>query len=174
MEKHLATQEIFAGRILKMFVDTVMLPNGKTATREFVTHPGAVAIVPILPDGKMVFVRQYRYPVKNILYELPAGKLDPGEAPEHCALRELKEETGYVAKSLEKLTSIVTVPAFCDEVIHIFKASDLILQEQQPDEDEFVESVILDRHEVKQMIKDGSICDAKTLAGLLLVGINDD
>ena len=174
MEKHLATQEIFAGKILNMFVDTVMLPNGKTATREFVTHPGAVAIVPILPDGKMVFVRQYRYPVKKILYELPAGKLDSGEAPEHCALRELKEETGYMAKSLEKLTSIVTVPAFCDEVIHIFKASDLVLEEQQPDEDEFVESVVFDRHEVKQMIKDGSICDAKTLAGLLLVGINDD
>lgn len=173
-EKHIQTKKVFSGQMLNMYVDTVLLPNDKKATREYVKHPGAVAILPILPDGKIVFVRQYRYPVQKVLYELPAGKLDIGELPENCALRELREETGYVANKLEKLTSIFTVPAFCDEVIHIYKASDLLLKTKQFDEDEFVETVLLDKIEIKKMINDGLICDAKTLVGLSFIGIMND
>lgn len=173
-EKHIQTKKVFSGKMLNMYVDTVLLPNDKKATREYVKHPGAVAILPILPDGKIVFVRQYRYPVQKVLYELPAGKLDIGELPEACALRELREETGYVASKLEKLTSIFTVPAFCDEVIHIYKASDLLLKTKQLDEDEFVETVLLDKIEIRKMINDVLICDAKTLVGLSFIGIMND
>lgn len=170
-EKFINSQEVFSGKMLHLTVDTVLLPNDKTATREVVKHPGAVAIVPIFPDGKVVFVKQYRYPVGQVLLELPAGKLDVGELPKNCALRELQEETGYKANNLEKLTSIFTAPGFSDEVIHIYKATGLLMKDKNPDEDEFVESIVLDEKQIKDMIKDGTICDAKTLVGLFFAGV---
>lgn len=105
-----------------MNIDSVILPNGRETTRELIHHPGAVAIVPILDDGSIIFVKQYRYPVGTVMYEIPAGKLDPGEEPDVCAERELSEETGYSAKEWQRLTSIVTTPGFTDEVIHLYAA----------------------------------------------------
>jgi ADP-ribose pyrophosphatase len=129
-EKFVASEEVFHGRLLKVRRDKVVLPNGVETTRELIRHPGAVAIVPVLEDGSIVFVKQYRYPVGTVLYELPAGKLEPGEDPDACAPRELSEETGYDAARLEYLTSIVTTPGFTDEVIHLYKATGLTLHSQ--------------------------------------------
>ena len=124
--------------------------------------------MPVLPDGRVVFVRQYRHPVRRTLYEIPAGKLDAGEVPEVCAKRELAEETGFTAGKWDKLSSIVTVPGFCDEVIHIYRAVELVAGRQHTDEDEFVEALAFSPREIREMVKEGKICDAKTLAGLLL------
>jgi ADP-ribose pyrophosphatase len=170
-EKRLSGKEVYKGKMLKYHIDEVLLPNGKTASREIIKHPGAVAILPVLPDGRLVFVRQYRYAVERILYEIPAGKLDLGEDPAVCAARELSEETGFSAQTWRKLSSIVTVPGFCDEEIHIYQADGLTKGQQHTDEDEFVEPVFLSWEQVVAMAKDGRICDAKTLAGLFLYGM---
>ncbi len=173
-EKFTGREEIFNGKVIKLSVDKVLLPNGKPAQRELVRHPGAVLILPVLPDGRLVFVRQYRYAVGKVLYELPAGKLDAGENPDDCALRELTEETGYVAGKLEKLSSIIVTPGFCDEVIHIYKANELVLKQQNLDEDEFVEVCLFNSKEVMAMVKNGTLCDAKTLCAILLAGIGNE
>lgn len=165
-EKFVASEEVFHGRLLKVRRDKVVLPNGVETTRELIRHPGAVAIVPVLEDGSIVFVKQYRYPVGTVLYELPAGKLEPGEDPDACAPRELSEETGYDAARLEYLTSIVTTPGFTDEVIHLYKATGLTLHSQHTDADEFINVVRLTPAQVRQLILDHSIYDSKTLAAL--------
>ncbi|MDR3349280.1 MAG: NUDIX hydrolase [Acidaminococcales bacterium] len=167
-EKRLCGREVYKGRMLKYDIDEVLLPNGRQASREVIKHPGAAAVAAVLPDGRIVLVRQYRYPVGRVLYELPAGKLDAGEDPLGCARRELAEETGFTAGKWRKLSSIVTAPGFCDEVIHIFRADDLAAGRQRPDEDEFVETVFLSTAEIGNLVKTGAICDAKTLAGLFL------
>ncbi len=173
-EHFIERNEVFNGRVLKISVDKVTLPNGRPATRELVRHPGAAVILPVTQEGLVVFVRQYRYAVDEVLYELPAGKLDKGESPENCARRELTEETGYAAQNMEKLLSIFTVPGFCDEVIHIYKATGLHLKKQSLDEDEFLKVCLLDPAEVKRMLKAGIICDAKTLCALFVSGITNE
>lgn len=172
MEKYLRTKDTYKGKMLEFQIDEVLLPNGGKAEREVVKHPGAVAIIPLLPDGKMLFIRQYRYAINEIIYEIPAGKLSLGEDPLTCAKRELKEETGYSAQKYTKLGSIFTVPGFCDEVIHIYLAEQLTEGEQQPDEDEVIEMIPLTEKQVKEMAGDGRICDAKSLAGLFLYGLS--
>jgi ADP-ribose pyrophosphatase len=167
-EKKLSEQEVYRGRFLIYNIDKVLLPNGKQAEREVIKHPGAVAVIPVLPDGRIVLVRQYRYAVRALLYELPAGKLDKGEDPSVCAVRELAEETGFTAKKWQKLSSIVTAPGFCDETIHIYLAEDLQPGPQHPDEDEFLECGAFSPGDIKDMVLSGLICDAKTLAGLFL------
>ena len=134
-ETFISSKVGFSGRLLQVNIDTVTLPNGRETTRELIHHPGAVAIVPILDDGRMIFVKQYRYPVGTVMYEIPAGKLDPGEEPDVCAARELSEETGYSAQAWQKLTSIVTTPGFTDEVIHLYAARGLEKHAQHTDED---------------------------------------
>lgn len=161
----------FEGRLLQVNIDTVKLPDGSESTRELIHHPGAVAVIPILDDGRIVFVKQYRYPIASILYELPAGKLDRGEDPDFCAKRELSEETGYSAQNWRKLTSIVTTPGFTDEVIHLYVARNLEKHEQHTDEDEFIEIVAFTAEQVKQMVLNGEIYDAKTLSALYLLEI---
>jgi ADP-ribose pyrophosphatase len=170
-EKFLDTKVVFEGNLLKVFSDKVDLPNGKEASREFIKHPGAVAVVPITQEGNIVLVRQYRYPVGKTMLEVPAGKLDKGEHPDACVLRELEEETGYVAKNIRKLTSIYTTPGFTDEVIHLYVAENLTLSKPSPDEDEFLDVEIYTKEEVKAMIDDGRINDAKTMLALLLAQI---
>lgn len=165
-EKFETGEEVFHGRLLKVHRDTVTLPNGVKTTRELIRHPGAVAIVPVLPDGSIVLVKQYRYPVGTVLYEIPAGKLEPGEDPAACAPRELSEETGYDAQKMEYLTSIVTTPGFTDEVIHLYKATGLTLRAQHTDADEFINVVVLPPEKVRQLILDHAIYDSKTLAAL--------
>ena len=172
LEKYLYNKETHVGKLLKYQVDEVLLPSGEKTVREVVKHPGAVAIVAIFSDGKIIFVKQYRYAIDNIIYEIPAGKLSPGENPIDCAKRELKEETGYSAAKWTKLSSIFTVPGFCDEVIHIYKAEQLTAGEQQLDEDELIETFSFTQAQIQDMVNSQCICDAKTLAGLFLCELN--
>jgi len=167
-EKLISSRVGFIGKLLKVQIATVTLPNGKESTRETIKHPGAVGILPVLEDGSMVFVKQYRYPVGTVLYEIPAGKLEPGEDPDECAPRELSEETGYMAKEWKHLTSIVTTPGFTDEVIHLYLAKGLTKAKQHTDEDEFIDIVVFSPDQVKKMVLEEDIFDAKTLSALLL------
>lgn len=161
----------FSGRMLKLRVDEVELPNGRLARREVVEHPGAVAVVPLLSDGRVALVRQYRHPAGQVMLEIPAGKLDKGEDPGDCAARELEEETGYIASSMRKVASVYTTPGFTNEVIHIYVAEQMITSVQRLDEDEFLNVELLSRDELKRQIKAGEIIDAKTMLGLMLAGI---
>lgn len=170
-EKFLTSSKKFDGNILKVYVDEVELPNGKISTRELVKHPVAVAVVPVLDNGDIIFVRQYRYPVGKVLYEIPAGKLDQNEELYDCALRELSEETGYITESMTLLTSLLTAPGFSNEVIHVYLAKNLKAGKAHPDNDEFLEVVILSQNEIKEKIQNKEIVDAKTLVGLFLAGI---
>lgn len=170
-ENFVSTTRIFDGKIINLRIDTVTLPNGKEAKREIVEHPGAVAVVPILPDGRIIMVRQYRHAVGKALLEIPAGKLDRGEIPEQCARRELEEETGYASNQLRLLTSVWTAPGFSDEIIHIYVAENLQEKVQNLDEDEFLHIEFYSKEELWQMIQDGSISDSKTIIGLCLAGI---
>ena len=170
-EKFLESKVVFDGKLLKVFSDKVELPNGKETSREFIKHPGAVAVVPITQEGNIVLVRQYRYPVGKTMLEVPAGKLDIGEHPDACVLRELEEETGYVAQNVRKLTSIYTTPGFTDEVIHLYVAENLKLSKPRPDEDEFLDVEVYSKEEIREMLGDGRINDAKSMLALLLAKI---
>ena len=168
-ETFISTERIYEGKIINLRRDKVRLPNGKEASREVVEHPGAVAIVPVLPDGRIILVRQFRHPVGQILLEIPAGKLDTGEDPDDCALRELEEETGYRAGRLERKASVFTGPGFSDEIIHLYVADGLRKTALNPDEDEFLEARAYEPPQIRQMIREGAICDSKTLAGLYML-----
>lgn len=168
-EKTIATKKIFSGRIIDVQVDDVTLPNGETSKRELVKHPGAVAIIPITKDNKIVFVEQYRKPLEKSLVEIPAGKLEPGEKPEITAVRELEEETGYTANNLTYLTSFYTSPGFADELMYIYLTSDLekLVEPVAGDEDEFVELIELTLEEAKEYVEQQRIHDAKTNYAIL-------
>ena len=170
-EEQIDSKTLFEGNILKLSVDTVKLPDGRHATREMVTHPGAVGIVPITQDGKFVLVRQYRYPIGQITLEIPAGKLEAGEEIDACAKRELVEETGFIAGQMKKVTAIYTTPGFSNEIIHLYVARDLKKTQQHLDDDEFINVEYYSPQEIKQFIKNSVICDAKSLVGLLMAGL---
>ena len=162
-EKTLSSKTIFEGRVIALKLEEVELPNGGKSTREIVKHPGAVAVIAINDEGKLVLVRQFRKPMERTIYEIPAGKLDPGEAPEACALRELEEETGYRCEAIEHVVSFYTSPGFSDELLHIYFTDTLIRGEQHLDEDEFLEIYEVDLDEALQLLKDQNIYDAKTV-----------
>jgi len=164
-EEKIDSRRVFEGKMINVRVDRVRLPDGKESTREVVDHPGAVVIVPVLGE-KILFVEQYRYPIEQVLLELPAGKLDPGESPEECAKRELEEETGYKAKKLSYLGKIFTTPGFTTEVIHIFAAEDLEKTTQNTDPDEFIEVKELHIEEVLSLLRNAEIEDSKTICAL--------
>lgn len=168
-EQFLESNQVFDGKLLKVYSDTVLLPNGDKSTREWIKHPGAVAVVPILDDGKIAMVKQYRYPMGKITLEIPAGKLDADESPEHCVMRELKEETGYTTCDIKKLTAIATTVGFSNELIHLYMAKNLVEGEQCPDEDEFINVEKYTYKELEQMIQSGEIIDAKTIVALLMI-----
>lgn len=168
-EKVLSSQVSFEGRLIALRCDTVQLPNGRISVREVVVHPGAVAIVPLLDDGRVILVRQYRHAVGRVLTEVPAGTLHPDETPEECALRELQEEIGYTADRLERLTAFHLAPGYSTELIHLFLATGLQPAESEKDEDELLELVVMPLDEAVAKIFDGSIQDAKSVAALLLV-----
>ena len=163
-----SNEEVFSGRLLKVQRDHVTLPNGNDTTREYIRHPGAVAIVPVLEDGSVVLVKQCRYPLGTLLWEIPAGKLDHGEAEDadECAKRELSEETGYDAAHWQRLISIATTPGFSDEIIHLYKVWGLQKYAQHTDEDEFIGVQAFSPEQLKKMIAEGELYDAKTLCAL--------
>lgn len=160
------TNTIYKGRVLTLNVETVQLPNGTATDLEVVRHPGAAAVVPVTDDGRIVLIRQFRHAAGGYLYEIPAGKLHPGEDPRDCAARELEEEIGLRAGSLEPMTSIFTAPGFTDEVIHIFLGTGLVPGRQQLDRDEVLEIVEVSLEKALAMIQDKTIRDAKTIVGL--------
>lgn len=164
IEPTISTQPIFQGKFISLQVDTVQLPDGKTATREIVKHPGAVAVV-ALTEGreKMLVVEQFRKPVERLQVEIPAGKLEPGEDPLVAAGRELAEETGYKAGKLTLLHSFSTSPGFADEVVHVYLAEDLTPGQPHLDEGEFLTCEAITLEQAWQYMREGRICDAKTV-----------
>ncbi len=160
--------EIHRGKVVHLFVDTVTLPNGHTTTLEVIRHPGAAAVVPFLDADTILLVRQYRHAAGGFLLEIPAGKLDPGEAPERCAARETAEETGYRPGRLDKLGAILTTPGFTDEIIHLYAGFDLAPVESALELDECLTLEPWPFAEALAMIERGEIQDAKTMSALLL------
>jgi len=168
-EKTIGTEHIFKGKVISLQVDDVLLPNGNQSKREIVKHPGAVAIIPITDNGTMIMVEQYRKALERSIFEIPAGKLEPGELPEKTAMRELEEETSLGCKELKHITSFSTSPGFADEIIHLYSATGLFQIEDSAhtDEDEFVEMIEVSVEEAEQMMEDGRIFDAKTAFAVL-------
>ena len=163
-EKTISSEQIFSGKVVRLQVDEVELPNGKTSRREIIKHPGAVAVIAITPEQKMVMVEQYRKALEKAIIEIPAGKLEPGEEPALTARRELEEETGYECQNLELILSFYTSPGFADELVHLYLATGLTKKEQPAacDEDEFVEVLEITVEEAEQYLKEQRIHDAKT------------
>lgn len=157
----------YQGTILKIYEDTV-IANGHEAHWDFIHHDGAAAVVPVMDDGKILMVRQYRNALERYTLEIPAGKLDePDEPTIQCASRELEEETGYRTENMEYLITVNTTVAFCDEKIDIYVAKDLIPSHQHPDEDEEIEVKALSIDELQERILSGEITDGKTIAALM-------
>ena len=166
-ETYLDGETLFDGGFVAIRRDRVQLPNGNTTTRVVVRHPGAACVLAVTPDQRAVLVRQWRYATGQALLEVPAGKLDAGEDPAVCALRELAEETPYCADSVEKLAQFYTAPGFCDEVMYVYRAVNVRLGSTlSPDQDEFVETVLLSADEARTAMANGEIQDAKTLIAL--------
>lgn len=165
-EPTIASETIYKGKVITLQVDTVSLPNGKQATREIVRHPGAVAVLALTAENRVVLVRQFRKPCEQVLVEIPAGKLEQGEDPETCAKRELQEETGYQAKEWRHLHSMFTSPGFANECIHLYLAKGLIRGEQQLDQDEFLHVFEADMAEAKLLLESNAAVDAKTITAL--------
>jgi len=166
-ETQKSSEKIFSGKLIDLYFDHVELPNGKSSTREWINHPGAVCIIPILPDGNLCLIRQYRYGPRDEFIEIPAGKLDTGEDPLVCAKRELQEEIGYIAGKLTFLTNIYPAIGFSNEKMWMYLAEDLQLSNQSLDQDEFLELFPLSLEEAIDLIKQGKITDVKTIIGIL-------
>lgn len=170
IERKVSSQRVFDGTLLQVNQDVVTLPNGSKAVREWIRHQGAAAVVPVLENGDIIMVRQYRYPIQQVTLEIPAGKLDhPEEDPLACARRELKEETGYRAEHMVKLATIATTVGFSNERIHLYAAKNLTAGEQCPDEDEFIHMTAVPFKQALAMIADGTIYDAKSVTAILLL-----
>jgi ADP-ribose pyrophosphatase len=166
-EHFVAGEEVYSGRLLHVQRHVVRLPDGSEGVREFIRHPGAVLILPLFDDGRVLLERQFRYPHRREFIELPAGKMDPGEEHLQTARRELLEETGYVAADWRRLGLIHTSIAYSDEGIELWLARKLELRGRKLDQGEFLETLALPYEEAVQMVRDGRITDAKTVAGLL-------
>ena len=165
-ERCLASEKVFSGRLLDVRCDRVVLPDGNEATREYIRHPGAVVVIPVLPDGRLIVERQFRYPLHRAFLELPAGKIDPGEPILDCARRELREETGYEASEWLHLGVMHPCIGYSDERIEIFLARGLSEVGHARDEEEFLELHPMCVAEVEQAVYDGRITDSKTIAAL--------
>ncbi len=166
------SRRAYTGKVISLDVDTVRFPDGSMGEIEMVRHPGASAVVPFLsdPNGgdpQVLLIRQYRYAAEGYLYEIPAGRLNPGESPRDCALRELKEETGCSAERVDQLFTMYTTPGFTDEKIHLFMATGLVAGETEREADEFLELQPMLLSRALQMVQAGEIQDAKTALGLL-------
>jgi ADP-ribose pyrophosphatase len=166
-EQTLQREELLRGHFLHALRDTVQLPDGSQATREYIVHPGAVMVVPILDDGSLVLERQYRHPMAQVMLEFPAGKLDAGGAPWTCGRRELLEETGYTAREWARAGVLHPVIAYSTEFIEVWFARGLELHERRPDAGEFLEVFHASQEQLMAWCRDGQITDAKTLIGAL-------
>ncbi|MDD5448421.1 MAG: NUDIX hydrolase [Actinomycetota bacterium] len=164
----LKSEEAFKGKVIRVFLEDVRLPDGKVARWERVVHPGAVGMVPLFEDLTVLMVRQYRHAVRGPLLEIPAGKLDPGESPENCAQRELAEETEYTSKCIEKLAEFYNSPGYSDEKFYLYLVRDLEPTESKCEADEFLIPERLPLDNLFSMIARGEIRDAKTIIGLTL------
>jgi ADP-ribose pyrophosphatase len=169
VERQVSTREVFRGALLHIHQDDVLLPDGSHAKREYILHPGAVMVVPRLPDGKLLMERQYRYPLRRVFIEFPAGKLDPGEDALTCARRELIEETGYCAQHWEFVSTMHPVISYSTEHIDIYFAEGLEHVGRQLDHGEFLETIAVAPEEAYAWLAAGKITDAKTMLGLLLL-----
>jgi ADP-ribose pyrophosphatase len=168
-ERTISSQRVYEGRVVNLRVDTVELPDGRTSQREIVEHRGAVVIVAVDHQGRVLLVRQFRKAVEQELLELPAGTLDPGEGAQACALRELQEETGFQAGKLESLGVFYSSPGFCTELLHLFLATELRPGHLSGDDDEDIEVIAVPLAHIPQLIASGEIKDAKSVVGLLRV-----
>ena len=169
-----ASRREYTGRVINLDIDQVRFPNGKVGELEIIRHSGASAVIPFLgdpasDDPAILLIRQYRYAADGFIYEIPAGRLEPGEPAEECAVRELREETGCTAAKMEHLYTMYTTPGFTDEKIHLFVATGLVRGESALESDEFVEVVPTAMSAALRLIKDGTINDAKTALSILYV-----
>jgi ADP-ribose pyrophosphatase len=167
VEQTISSDKMFEGRLLHVYYDEARLPDGSISSREWIKHPGACAVVPLFENGDVMLVRQYRYSMSQIFYEVPAGKIDPGESQDNTAIRELAEEAGVVAGNMAYLGHFYPCIGYSDEVIHFYIAWDLDLIEQDTDHDEFVEQVRIPFKEAVAMVHNGEINDGKTVVCLL-------
>ena len=167
VERRIRSESVYDGQFLKVRRDEVRLPTGKTAQREYIVHPGAVMIVPLADDGRLVVERQHRYPLDRVLVEFPAGKLDPNETTQHCAQRELREETGFQAREWAYGGRMHNACAYSTEFIEIWFARGLAAGAQELDEGEFVECFAVAEAELFELAARGELTDAKTMVGLL-------
>ncbi len=167
-EETIETRQIYKGNIINVESLTVTLPDGRTATRDKISHPGASVVIPMGSENELYMVRQFRKPIEKVTLEIPAGKLDAGEDPMECAVRELREETGLVAEKVEHVISIHSTPGFCDEVLHMYLATGLKEGPAAADEDEFITTEKIPVVKLVDMILNGEITDAKTIIGVLL------
>lgn len=170
IETKVSSEDIYDGVLLHVKKDTVKLPNGDLAPREWIKHPGAASVIPLTDDGKVILVRQYRYPIGQVTVEVPAGKLDKeGEDPMECAVRELSEETGYTAEEYRHLTTLATTVGFSNELIYLYAAKGLKAGEQHTDEDEFINLQIVTLEEAVEMVNHGEILDGKSIISILML-----
>lgn len=167
VETKVNSTEVYAGNFLKVLKDTVQLPNGQLATREYVVHPGAVVVIALLDDGRIVLERQHRYPVNKVMIEFPAGKLEPGENPQFCGQRELLEETGYSASFWAYAGPMHLCIAYSTEIIHVFFAKGLTQGARQLDEGESLDVFTMSSDELLRSCGNGLVTDAKTLTCVL-------
>jgi len=172
IETFVSKKTIWRGQAVNFDVDTVRLPDGKLATREYISHPGAVGVVPFLDKDTIVMVRQYRHPVGEVTLELPAGKIDPRESILTCIKRELAEETGFTASKFKPLIRYWPTPAFANEVLHLYTATGLKAGKVNADEDEFIETVIMPFKKAVNLVRSGKIRDSKTVVGLLACAVD--
>lgn len=166
-EKQTSSKQIFDGIVVKLFVDSIELPNGKPATREVVRHPGAVCVIPVDENENVIMIKQFRYPFSEVLLEIPAGKLEPNEDPLEAVKRELEEESGVVADSVEYIGTMYTTVAILDEKIHMYLATGLTYKNAHPDDGEFLEVEKIPLATLVDMVMDGKIPDSKTQIAIL-------
>ena len=167
VEKKISSKEVFKGKLLHVFSDVVHLPDGTESVREYIRHPGAAAVLPVFENGQVMMVRQFRYPLGQIFYEVPAGKIDPGEDPDVTVKRELKEETGLTCGHYQYLGAFYPSIGYTDEIIHLYAAWDITTYEQRVDEDEFLIRERVPFSTAVEMVHNGEISDGKSMVTIL-------
>lgn len=167
MSQPVAVDSIYSGRVIDLGLETHLLPNGRKAPFEIIRHPGGAAVLPILPDGRLLLIRQFRPAIGQMIYEIPAGRLEPGESPQTCVARELVEEAGFRATELIPLGSLWSAVGFCDERVELFIATGLVETPSAPEEDEIIELEPLTLEDALRLVEQGKILDSKTQIALL-------